>query len=407
MGNIALQTGKLEEAQDFFQKSLLLEKKSGQEKGAIFSDNNFGLVLALQGKFDAAGRFFKERIRQVSKERVLDQISLHSGLGFALIQASQFNEAIKILQKAKELAEKAGVLSVQFSILGNLVTALLKEGRYAEGLQFLKELGAMQARFGSRRDIAFNLLRQGDVSMILGMGEGARESFEKGRKIAAEIDEQNLLLWFQLMESYWERIFGRPEEARKRLEDLVRQARSARDITLVTWGQYGLADLFAELGKKEEGLKALEKITNDLPDEEFMARKKLVEGRLLDFSKAAVKPKEFFEPLEKICLDNHFYELLWEVYYAWGTAEQSAGDAKRGAKFLAKGAELLKELSGALPEEYRDRYLSQRERQRLMQAWEESNGSTQEKRVAGKIVSDDRRGPKSTATMTSPLKKKR
>lgn len=357
LANIALQSGRSEEAARLFQGTLQTEEGLGPEARAKVSGNNLGLALCRLGRFDEAVAFYERRLLERDRPP-REEIMIRNALGYVFIQSSRFAEAIVCLERARQLTEDHGSLHVLFSVLGNLVTAYFKEARYVENLQILKETVSWQERLGSERDVAYTLLRQGSTHLILGMEEAAHDCFERGLAKVRDSDPV-LACWFRLMEAYRLREFGDPNEA-KALLKLILEEKELPDKSHLAWATLALADILNDEGSKEEARSQLGGIAQDVPDEEFGVRRDLLIAKMSDQA-----PETLFPSLEERCLGGHFIELLWEVHHAWGRALLRSGDRAQALAQMEKGVAVLQRISEGLPEEYRDRYLRFKERRAL------------------------------------------
>ncbi len=355
LANIDLQSGRWSEAARRFQDTLQLEERLPPEVQKKISGNNLGLALARLGRFDEAIRFYEKRLMERGHDP-REEVAIGNALGYVLLQASRFAEAIRCLENVRKSVQDHGNLHILFSALGNLVTAYFKESRYVESLQISKEMVSWQERFGSERDIAYNLLRQGDTYLILGMEEAAHDCFERGLSHIGDSDPV-LVCWFRLMEAYREREFGDSEKAKDLLKEILKEEGLA-DTSHLAWARLALADILHDEGKDEEAQEYLRQIPGNFQDEEFAVRRDLLTAKI------SGEP-ESFPPLEGRCLQNHFLELLWEVYHAWGRSLRGSGNRTEAVVMMEKGATILRRISDALPEEYRDRYLHFKEREAL------------------------------------------
>ncbi|HSA59042.1 MAG TPA: protein kinase [bacterium] len=358
LGNVDLQEGRPFEASQRFRKTMEWEPRLGPQDRIRINNNNLGLALSLMGDLPGAEKFYRNRLEARRDQMdASEELSCQNGLGYVLIQACRYEEAAKVLMRATELAERTGAMHSLFSSMGNLVTALVKEGCYADSLPYLHKMLTHQQRLGTLRDLAYNYLRQGDVYLTLGMSEAAHDAFQKGQKAATEAKQPALAAWILLMEGYWQREFGDPERSRQLFLQTELDATRISQEDLATWSVFALADLAYERGEVEEARRHWERILPINGDEEFAARMRLL---TLKVSPPAAKQdvEAAFADLEKTCQERHFREILWELYEAWGRKEQAA--------------EVVVSIAESLPEEYRDRYLSHGGRQRVLQAFQKA-----------------------------------
>ncbi|MCE9625853.1 MAG: hypothetical protein K8R69_10455 [Deltaproteobacteria bacterium] len=352
LGNIELHEGEAEAAVARFRKTLGWEAKLCPEDRAKVNNNNLGLSLSLIGQHDEAIGFFTEKLATLAPEKVAERISLLNGLGFSCIRASRYEETILYLKQAVHLAEDSGALNALFSAMGNLLTALLKENRYAEGLSILQKVVSYQRRFGNRRDVAHNLLRQSTVYLMLGMGEFARECIDEGLNISQELSEGLLVGWFHLLRAYWERDFGSFQGSEEFFIKVEGQAAKEEDDELRSWAHYGLAEIAYDQGKIDKCRAHLEKVKYQGKDHEFGTRLRLLQAKV----STVPDPSPLYAELEAECLKIHYRELLWEVYQGWAQSCLKRKKKDEALGLFDKGWKIVQEICAVLPEEYQGRY---------------------------------------------------
>ncbi len=366
IGISELQSGRLEEAVKIFLRTREEAAALPAEERSKVTNNSLGIALAFLGRTDEALAYDLKDLDRLEPGRNINRIALESEIGYVLMRASRYEEAIPHLRNSMELAEKSGVMHALFSTTGNLVGALLKEASYAEALEVLRRMGAYQERFGSVHDLIYNLLREGSVYLLLGMDEAAAANFTKGRRLSQEEGEQALQPWFALMLSYIERERGNREKAEELLRIAEAEGLERGDADLVAWARYTDADMAFEFEDPVGARARFERLTTELNDGEFKLRVELLRA-ILDETSTLDELQARFTSLETACLAGQLKELTWEVYYGWAHAELARGNRAQGILLLIKGVEVIDELAAALPEEYRDRYRGTRARRRLIE----------------------------------------
>ena len=361
LGNVDMQEGKPQDAVERFQKTFQEEAQLSPEEREKINNNNLGLSLALLGEYDQAIEFYLNRLNHLGPNKIPEELALLNGIGYSYLQASKYEETITYLNRAMALAEGSGALHTLFSITGNLLTALTKGNRYVEALSILKKMVSYQRRFGNQRDIAYNLLRQGSVYLILGMGEFAKECFQEGYKISSEISEAVLAGWFLLMKGYWEREFSELEKAREYFQQTGEEAQKIPNEDLKVWSHYAIADISYEEGKIEDCRQHLGEIPPESQDEEFETRLRLLKAKVSNDS----DPDQVFSEIESQCLKNDFRELRWELYQAWAKSCLDRGAREQAIQLLEKGIQVIEEIGAVLPEEYRSRYFQHPSRKKI------------------------------------------
>ena len=364
LANVELQAGELKRASELFKNSLQEEALLPEEEKRQVHNNSLGLVLSLQGKTDEALSFYEGQLKKLAPDMIAEEISLISSMGYVLMLASRYEDAIPYLKKVVDLSEKTGAMHSLFSSMGNLISAFIKESRYGEILPLLQKMSAYQERLGTIRDIAYNLLREGSIYLSLGMEEAAGECFKRGRKLSQEMNDKGLAAWCLLMEGYRERVYGDPKIAKALFGLTKNEAAELKDKSLNAWIYYAQADLACEQKDYEECKNQLSMITEIPEDEEFKIRLKLLNAEMIAPSYEG-DIDSLFAPIEKTCAENKFHDLLWEVYHSWACSVFNRGNRVQGVELLIKGINVIESIASTLPEEYRDRYLAQRPRKKL------------------------------------------
>lgn len=370
IANVDLQMGMTQNARDKFRTTLEMEKSLGEEDSVSIDNNNLGIALAMDGNVSESINFYRERLAKCPSDNELDRLNLLSGLGYVLMQGSMFKEAIETFEEAHRLADATQATHASFSILGNLMTAYLKEARYVDGLHISKELLSLEKRFGVIRDVAFAWLRQQSIYLILGMEEAAHECFLNGIQKCKEMGGTELIGWFNLMEGYREREFGNAETAKKYYYAAEDYAKKTNDKNLTAWVFYSLADMAYDCDATQEAQEHLDKATWLTNDVEFETRKKLLSAKLVCKTNSKQKLEELFSPLLDICAKNHFHEIRWEVCHAWGMFEFESGNIKMARDLIKKGKTILDRIILLLPEEFHGRYMQHKGRSLLFHDWE-------------------------------------
>jgi tetratricopeptide (TPR) repeat protein len=367
LANVDLQEGKPQEGATRFRKTLSWETDLPPAEQEKITNNNLGLALILLGDLEGALEFYRTRQRNVKS--VDQEAILLNGMGYVCLQASRYEETITYLKRAMQLAEETGALHTLFSIMGNLITALIKESRYAESIPLLQKMVSYQQRLGTVRDVSYNLLRQGVVYLTLGISEAAQSCFDKGKKTALESSEEGLANWIHLMEGYWEREHGTFEKAGEDFRETEFQAKKMKDAELTAWAVYARADLAFEENNLAECRRLLEEIRTEPKDEEFGCRLQLLRSKVTAAENRKEDPDPLFAAVEARALKGSFREILWEVCHGWGEAQKIRGHLDQARLLFEKGIKVTESIATPLPEEYRDRYLRQRSRKKLYDAW--------------------------------------
>lgn len=109
IGNIYLVLEQYELAMRQFQKSILIEKESGNRLGLAINYQNIGFAYEAQGELEHALRNYKRSLdynNQIDSE--LGRVICYNSIGKVYIKQQQFNDARVIIEKALKKALKIG-----------------------------------------------------------------------------------------------------------------------------------------------------------------------------------------------------------------------------------------------------------------------------------------------------------
>jgi len=382
MANVEMHEGKSADAAARFQRALDMEASLAPEEREKINNNNLGIALVLKGDERGALDFYERRSSWLErKAKPEDRIAFYNAKSYVCLQTSHYEESIACLKQAMRLAEESGALHPLSSIMGNLITALIKESRYAESLPLLQKIVAFQERLGNRRDVAYNLLRQGSVYLTLGMGEKAKTCFDNGKVFSGHSDV-NLALWYILVEGYWEREHGDQNRAWELFRRLESEAKEAGNAEIAAWAVYSQADLAYEQKNFAESRRLLSSINISSQDKEFMARLHLLEAKL-SASEKGKDAEKLFSDVESECLKGHFREILWELYHDWALTREKRQGHQAALPLYEQGVHIVEAIIGSLPEEFRDRYRNQRMRKKLFDDWKQPQSQPLASRLKG------------------------
>jgi predicted ATPase/DNA-binding SARP family transcriptional activator len=167
-GLLAWDQGDYIEAVPWFEKSLAIWRKLGDQKNMTRSLNYLGAVAWLSGEFQAAQDWLGESIKIGREFRYEEELALALGLrGVVERDQTHYEQATTLLQESIALCRKAGSKSIMADSLDTLGGVLSLQGDYdgankvlAESLELARELGNLWGASFSTYKLALVALKQ-------------------------------------------------------------------------------------------------------------------------------------------------------------------------------------------------------------------------------------------------------
>lgn len=176
IGNIYLVLEQYELAMRQFQKSLIIEKESGNRLGLAINYQNIGFAYEAQGELKNALRNYKRSLdynNQIDSE--LGRVICYNSIGKVYIKQEQFNDAKVIIEKALEKALHIGDQFYITSSYINLGWAQKQLGLYdlsetnlKTGLNLAKEYSLKSARVEAQKQLSdlYELTNRPNLALI-------------------------------------------------------------------------------------------------------------------------------------------------------------------------------------------------------------------------------------------------
>ncbi|MBU4601619.1 tetratricopeptide repeat protein [bacterium] len=191
IGNIYHNLGKPDEALEYYQQALEINRKLGYEQGVAQNLNNIGTLYNELGKYDEALKCQEEAL-EVSQKFKDEQAIANSltNIGIIYTDSGKHEEALKLFQEALEINEKnkyqEGIANV-FNNIG-LAHSNLKETDQA--LNYYQKALKINKKIGYKEGIATNLGNIGLIYITLGKPEEVLKYYQEALEIFIHMDAQ-------------------------------------------------------------------------------------------------------------------------------------------------------------------------------------------------------------------------
>jgi len=184
IGNIYHNLGKPDEALEYYQQALEINRKLGCEQGAAHNLNNIGTLYNELGKHDEALKCQEEAL-EISK-KFKDQQAIANSLtniGIIHTDSGKPEEVLKLFQEALDINKKnkyqEGIANV-FNNIG-LAHSNLKETDQA--LNYYEKALKINKKIGYKEGVATNLGNIGLIYITLGKSEEALKYYQEALEV--------------------------------------------------------------------------------------------------------------------------------------------------------------------------------------------------------------------------------
>jgi len=191
LGNIYHNLGKPDEALEYYQQALDINRKLGYEQSTAHNLNNIGTLYNELGKQEEALKCQEEAL-EISKKFQDEQAIANSLTNISIIytDSGKSEEALKFFQEGLEINKKLkyeeGIANV-FNNIG-LVYSNLKETDQA--LNYYQKALNINKKIGYKEGIATNLGNIGLIYITLGKSEEARKYYQEALEVFIHMDAQ-------------------------------------------------------------------------------------------------------------------------------------------------------------------------------------------------------------------------
>ena len=191
IGNIYHNLGKPDEALEYYQQALEINRKLGYEQGTAHNLNNIGTLYNELGKYDEALKCQEEAL-EISKKFKDEQAMANSltNIGIIYTDSGKPEEALKLFQEALEINKKNKYEEGIANVFNNIGLAHSKLRETDQALNYYERALKINQKIGYKEGIATNLGNIGLIYITLGKSEEAIKYYQEALKIFTNINAQ-------------------------------------------------------------------------------------------------------------------------------------------------------------------------------------------------------------------------
>jgi tetratricopeptide (TPR) repeat protein len=151
LGSVYQDKGEWDKALEYYQRSLEIDEKVGDEHGMATTLNNLGLVYKAKGEWDKAIDYYQRSLE--IKEKVGDEHGMSTtfnNLGLVYKAKGEWDKAIDYYQRSLAIDEKVGDEHGMAFSYNNIAMLYQAQGRLEEAISLLEESLAIFERIGDK-----------------------------------------------------------------------------------------------------------------------------------------------------------------------------------------------------------------------------------------------------------------
>jgi tetratricopeptide (TPR) repeat protein len=248
LGLLYKQKGEWGKAIDYYQRSLAICEKVGDEHLMATIFNNLGVVYKAKGEWDKAIEYYQRSLE--IREKVGDEHEMAptlSNLGVVYEAKGEWDKAIEYYQRSLEIKEKVGDEHGMAATFNNLGLVYKDKGEWDKAIEYYQRSLAISEKMGDEHGMSTIFNNLGAVYQAKGEWDKALEYHQRSLEIKEKVGDEvgaattmyNIAVLYEGMERYDEAVellervvkiderVGRPELTRDR-EALERIRKKAR-----------------------------------------------------------------------------------------------------------------------------------------------------------------------------------
>jgi len=191
IGNIYHNLGKPDEALEYYQQALEINRKLGYEQGAAHNLNNIGTLYNELSKHDEALECQEEALK-ISKKFKDKQAIANSltNIGIIYTDSGKPEEALKLFQEALEINKKLKYQEGIANVFNNIGLAYSNLKETDQALNYYQKALKINKEIGYKEGVATNLGNIGLIYITLGKSEEALKYYQEALEIFVHTNSQ-------------------------------------------------------------------------------------------------------------------------------------------------------------------------------------------------------------------------
>ena len=248
------QTGQYDKAIKYYEESLAITKKLGNEDQIAIRLNNIGNVYDSWGQYDEAIKNYEEALAIAKKLGQEDRVALRlNNIGQVYFSWGQYDKALKYYEEALAIdrkLDKEDLVAINLNNIGQVYKAW---GQYDKAIKNYEVALAIAKKLGQEDKVALRLNNIGQVYSSWGQYDKAIKNYEVALAIAKKLGQEDKVALYlnnigQLYSSWgqYDKALKYYEEALATAKKLGQEDKVALRLNNIgtvynSWGQYDKA----------------------------------------------------------------------------------------------------------------------------------------------------------------------
>ena len=243
MGSFEWITGNYERSKSFYERSLSLNKETGNKKGIGILLNNLGLIANATGEYEKSKSMSEEScryFREINDERLIADSLLNLGAPLINLRETEYAENVfnECLIMYRKLHDDRGIAMA----LTNLGSLAGMKSDFGKAMEFLNESLSIQRDLKDNRAMAVTLENMGSIEGNSGKFSEAEFHLTESIKIHSELGNKKGLAGAINALGFVKYSTGQTEESANLHKESLKMSEKLKDLRGIKYSSIGLAE---------------------------------------------------------------------------------------------------------------------------------------------------------------------
>ena len=190
LGMTAQARGQLDQADDWYRKSLAIKEKLGNRPGVSITYHQLGVTAQIRGRLDEADDWYRKSLAIEEKLGNRPGISVaYHQFGMTAQARGRLDEATDWYRRSVQIREELGLRALLATSYHQLGMTAQGRGRVGEAEDWYREALAIKEELGDRSDIGFTYHQLAIIAQDCGRPDEADDWYRKALAISEELGD--------------------------------------------------------------------------------------------------------------------------------------------------------------------------------------------------------------------------
>ena len=191
LGMTAQVMGRLDEADDWYRKSLAIKEELGNRPGMSVTYHQLGITAQIQGRLDEAVGWYRKSLalEEALGNRPAISAAYHQ-LGMIAQDLGRLDEAVEWHRRSVQIREELGLRAALATNFHQLGTIAQGRGRVGEAEDWYRKSLAVKEELGDRSDIGFTYHQLAILAQDRGQPDEADDWYRKSLAVSEELGDR-------------------------------------------------------------------------------------------------------------------------------------------------------------------------------------------------------------------------